>query len=63
VQNVQLENATAIVLGASPPSQRDRDRLEHGLANQGYYVVSAHGCPHRIGARARMRPAAILVDV
>ncbi len=62
VQNVQLENATAIVLVITASSEIATG-LSMVLASQGYYVVSAHDAPSGLARALEMRPAAILVDV
>jgi signal transduction histidine kinase/CheY-like chemotaxis protein len=62
VQNVQLENATAIVLVITA-SGEIATGLNLILGNRGYYVVSAHDAPTGLARALEMRPAAILVDV
>jgi signal transduction histidine kinase/CheY-like chemotaxis protein len=62
VQNVQLENATAIVLVITA-SGEIATGLNLVLGSRGYYVVSAPDAPTGLARALEMRPAAILVDV
>jgi signal transduction histidine kinase/CheY-like chemotaxis protein len=62
VQNVQLENATAMVLVITA-SGEIATGLNLILGSRGYYVASAHDAPTGLARALEMRPAAILVDV
>jgi CheY-like chemotaxis protein len=62
VQNVRLENATALVLVITA-SGEIATGLNLILGSRGYYAVSAHDAPTGLARALEMRPAAILVDV